>query len=150
MKATTLAGNFSKLAAPEMAGKTAGAGAAEWAEDGPGVAEWVVAEAWVAGEHRAAARANPTTRIAHIFSNRQRRRCGNRTAEIDVADDDDHKFVFYTDGRKVEKSKIPPIRTLRQWEEYRLVAEEKIRTATNTSVLMKSCKATNNCAKPSS
>jgi hypothetical protein len=38
MKATTLAENFSKRAAPEMAGKTAGAVEAEWAGDGP--VEW--------------------------------------------------------------------------------------------------------------
>jgi len=46
--------------------------------------------------------------------------------EINVADDDDHKFVFYTDGRKVEKSKDPAHQDFTaKWEEYRLVAEGK-------------------------
>jgi hypothetical protein len=71
MKATTLAGNFSKLAAPEMAGKTAGAGAAEWAGDGPGAAEWVVVEGWVEGEHMAEERAILTARRCTFLSNRR-------------------------------------------------------------------------------
>jgi hypothetical protein len=46
--------------------------------------------------------------------------------EIDVADDDDRKFAFYTDGRKLEKSKDPSHRDLdATWQEYRLVAEGK-------------------------
>ena len=46
--------------------------------------------------------------------------------EIDIADDDDRKFAFYTDGRKVEKSKDPTHQDLdAKWEEYRLVAEGK-------------------------
>ena len=46
--------------------------------------------------------------------------------EIDVSDDDDRKFAFYTDGRKVEKSKDPSHQDFdAKWEEYRLVAEGK-------------------------
>jgi hypothetical protein len=46
--------------------------------------------------------------------------------EIDVSDDDDRKFAFYTDGRKVEKSKDPTHQDFdAKWEEYRLVAEGK-------------------------
>lgn len=46
--------------------------------------------------------------------------------EIDVSDDDDRKFAFYTDGRKVEKSKDPSHQDFNaKWEEYRLVAEGK-------------------------
>ncbi len=46
--------------------------------------------------------------------------------EIDVSDDDDRKFAFYTDGRKVEKSKDPGHQDFdAKWEEYRLVAEGK-------------------------
>jgi hypothetical protein len=46
--------------------------------------------------------------------------------EIDVAADDDRKVAFYTDGRKVEKSKDPTHQDLdARWEEYRLVAEGK-------------------------
>jgi hypothetical protein len=46
--------------------------------------------------------------------------------EIDVSDDDDRKFAFYTDGRKVEKSKDPSHQGFdAKWEEYRLVAEGK-------------------------
>jgi hypothetical protein len=71
MKATTLAGNFSKRATPEMAGKTAGAVAAEWAGDGQVAAEWVVVEGWEEAEHRAAAKAMPTARRCTFFSNRR-------------------------------------------------------------------------------
>ena len=46
--------------------------------------------------------------------------------EIDVTDDDDRKFTFYTDSRKVEKSKDPSHQDFdAKWEEYRLVAEGK-------------------------
>jgi len=46
--------------------------------------------------------------------------------EIDIADDDDRKFAFYTDSRKVEKSKDPTHQDFdAKWEEYRLVAEGK-------------------------
>jgi hypothetical protein len=46
--------------------------------------------------------------------------------EIDFSDDDDRKFVFYTDGRKVEKSKDPGHQDFdAKWEQYRLVAEGK-------------------------
>ena len=46
--------------------------------------------------------------------------------EIDVADDSDRKFTFYTDNRKVEKSKDASHQELlAKWEEYRLVAEGK-------------------------
>lgn len=46
--------------------------------------------------------------------------------EIDVSDDDDRKFAFYTDSRKVEKSKDPTHQDFdAKWEEYRLVAEGK-------------------------
>lgn len=46
--------------------------------------------------------------------------------EIDVSDDDDRKFAFYTDNRKVEKSKDPTRQDLdAKWDEYRLVAEGK-------------------------
>lgn len=46
--------------------------------------------------------------------------------EIDVSDDDDRKFAFYTDGRKVEKSKDPSHQDFdANWQEYRLVAEGK-------------------------
>jgi hypothetical protein len=45
--------------------------------------------------------------------------------EIDVIDDD-RKFAFYTDGRKVEKSKDPNHQDFTaKWEEFRLVAEGK-------------------------
>src|SRR5262249_26251779 len=46
--------------------------------------------------------------------------------EIDLSDDDDRKFVFFTDGRKVEKSKDPNHQNFDgKWEEHRLVAEGK-------------------------
>jgi len=46
--------------------------------------------------------------------------------EIDVSDDDDRKFAFYTDGRKVEKSKDPSHQDFdAKWQEYRLVAAGK-------------------------
>ena len=46
--------------------------------------------------------------------------------EIDVTDDDVRKFAFYTDSRKVEKSKDPNHQDFdAKWEEYRLVAEGK-------------------------
>jgi hypothetical protein len=46
--------------------------------------------------------------------------------EIDVADDSDRKFAFYTDDRKVEKSKDASHQELNaKWQEYRLVAEGK-------------------------
>jgi hypothetical protein len=46
--------------------------------------------------------------------------------EIYVTDDTDRKFVLYTDGRKVEKSKDPTHQELdAKWQEYRLTAEGK-------------------------
>jgi hypothetical protein len=46
--------------------------------------------------------------------------------EINVADDSDRKFAFYTDNRKVEKSKDPSHQELTaKWDGYRLVAEGK-------------------------
>ena len=49
-----------------------------------------------------------------------------REPEIDVSDDDDRRFAFYTDGRKVEKPKDPTHQNFdAKWEEYRLVAEGK-------------------------
>jgi len=46
--------------------------------------------------------------------------------EIDVADDSDRQFAFYTDDRKVEKSKDASHQELNaKWQEYRLVAEGK-------------------------
>jgi hypothetical protein len=46
--------------------------------------------------------------------------------EIDVADDSDRKFAFYTDDRKVEKSKDASRQELTaKWDGYRLVAEGK-------------------------
>ncbi len=46
--------------------------------------------------------------------------------EIDVTDDDDRKFAFYTDNRKIEKSKDPNHQGfLAKWDEFRLVAEGK-------------------------
>jgi hypothetical protein len=46
--------------------------------------------------------------------------------EIDVTDDDDRKFTFYTDSRKVEKSKDSSHQDFdAKWEQYRLVAEGK-------------------------
>ena len=46
--------------------------------------------------------------------------------EIDVADDSDRKFAFYTDDRKVEKSKDASHQELTaKWDGYRLVAEGK-------------------------
>jgi hypothetical protein len=46
--------------------------------------------------------------------------------EIYVTDDTDRKFVLYTDGRKVEKSKDLAHQELdAKWQEYRLTAEGK-------------------------
>jgi hypothetical protein len=46
--------------------------------------------------------------------------------EIDVADDSHRKFAFYTDNRKVEKSKDASHQEfVAKWDEYRLVAEGK-------------------------
>ena len=46
--------------------------------------------------------------------------------EIDVTDDDDRKFAFYTDNRKIEKSKDPNHQGFSaKWDEFRLVAEGK-------------------------
>jgi hypothetical protein len=46
--------------------------------------------------------------------------------EIDVADDGDRRFTFYTDGRKIEKSKDSNHQEFAaRWDEYRLVAEGK-------------------------
>ena len=46
--------------------------------------------------------------------------------EIDVVDDDAHRFALFTDGRKVEKSKDANSQELSaRWEGYRLVAEGK-------------------------
>ena len=46
--------------------------------------------------------------------------------EIDVVDDDAHRFALFTDGRKVEKSKDANSQELSaRWEDYRLVAEGK-------------------------
>jgi hypothetical protein len=46
--------------------------------------------------------------------------------EIDVVGDDAHRFVLFSDGRKVEKSKDANNQEFTaKWEEYRLVAEGK-------------------------
>jgi len=46
--------------------------------------------------------------------------------EIDVTDDDYRKLAFYTDGRKVGKSKDASHQEFdAKWDEYRLVAEGK-------------------------
>lgn len=46
--------------------------------------------------------------------------------EIDLADDSGRKFIFYTDGRKIEKSKDPNHQEFTaKWDGYRLVAEGK-------------------------
>jgi hypothetical protein len=46
--------------------------------------------------------------------------------ETDVADDADRKFILYTDGRKIEKSKDPNHQEFSaKWEEFRLTAEGK-------------------------
>ena len=46
--------------------------------------------------------------------------------EIDVADDSDRRFAFYTDDRKLEKTKDPGHQELNaRWQDYRLVAEGK-------------------------
>lgn len=46
--------------------------------------------------------------------------------EIDVAADGDRRFAFYTDNRKVEKSKDASRQEFAaKWDEYRLVAEGK-------------------------
>jgi hypothetical protein len=61
----------------------------------------------------------------HIFLEpAQRLDIAQKEPEIDVADDADRKFAFYTDGRKAEKSKDPRHQDFTaKWEEYRLVAE---------------------------
>ncbi|HUI75436.1 MAG TPA: hypothetical protein VLX32_10840 [Candidatus Acidoferrum sp.] len=49
-----------------------------------------------------------------------------KDGEIDVNDDQNRKSEFYTDGRKIEKSKDPDNQPFAaKWEDYRLVAEEK-------------------------
>ena len=46
--------------------------------------------------------------------------------EIDVADDSGRRFAFYTDNRKVEKSKDASHQEfVAKWDEYRLLAEGK-------------------------
>jgi len=46
--------------------------------------------------------------------------------EVDVTDDRDRKFAFYTDNRKIEKSKDPNHQEFTaKWDEWRLVAEGK-------------------------
>ena len=46
--------------------------------------------------------------------------------EIDVAADGDRRFAFYTDNRKVEKSKDASQQEFAaKWDEYRLLAEGK-------------------------
>ena len=46
--------------------------------------------------------------------------------EIDVTDDEDRKYILYTDNRKVEKSKDASHQELTaKWDEYRLTAEGK-------------------------
>jgi len=63
----------------------------------------------------------------HLFLEPSRRlTVSQKGPEIDLSDDDDRKFVFFTDGRKVEKSKDPNHQDFDgKWEEYRLVAEGK-------------------------
>lgn len=63
----------------------------------------------------------------HIFLEPSRElTISQKEPEIDVVDDDAHKFALFTDGRKVEKSKDPNNQDFTaKWEEYRLVAEGK-------------------------
>lgn len=47
-------------------------------------------------------------------------------AEIDLSDDQNRKWIFYTDGRKLQKPKDDqPVELAAHWEQDRLVAEEK-------------------------
>ena len=63
----------------------------------------------------------------HIFVEpAQQLTIAQKEPEIDVADDSDRKFAFYTDDRKLEKSKDPSHQELNaKWQDYRLVAEGK-------------------------
>lgn len=61
----------------------------------------------------------------HIFlAPAQQLTITQKEPEIDVADDSDRKLAFYTDNRKIEKSKDPNHQEFTaKWDEYRLVAE---------------------------
>jgi hypothetical protein len=49
-----------------------------------------------------------------------------KDAEVDLTDDQNRKHVFYTDGRKLQKSKGDNYQEMAaRWEESRLVCEEK-------------------------
>jgi hypothetical protein len=49
-----------------------------------------------------------------------------KDAEIDLTDDSSRKRVFYTDGRKLEKSNDVSVQEVAaHWDEYRLVSEEE-------------------------
>lgn len=49
-----------------------------------------------------------------------------KDAEIDVTDDRGHKQVFYTDGRKLQKSKdTAQLESTAKWDDNRLVSEDK-------------------------
>jgi hypothetical protein len=63
----------------------------------------------------------------HIFLEPPRElTISQKEPEIDVVDDDAHKFALFTDGRKVEKSKDANNQEFTaKWEDYRLVAEGK-------------------------
>ena len=49
-----------------------------------------------------------------------------KESEVDVTDNHEHRLVFYTDGRKIQKSKDNTSEELAaKWDDNRLVAEEK-------------------------
>jgi hypothetical protein len=46
--------------------------------------------------------------------------------EVEMIDDRDHRHIFYTDGRKVEKQKDPSLEEVSaRWDDKRLVTDEK-------------------------
>lgn len=50
----------------------------------------------------------------------------SRDPEVDLTDDQNHKKIFYTDGRKLQKSKDANVQEISaKWEGLRLVTDEK-------------------------
>jgi len=69
-------------------------------------------------------------------------------AAIVMADDLERHRTFYTDGRKVKKSKDENNQEFdATWQEYRMTADFKGRMGTRSSGVLKCSKGTSSCAR---
>jgi len=87
---------------------------------------WPGAHGGYGGRGTDGERDSERTKMELFLQPAQQLSVSQKDPEIDVADDGDHKLSFYTDNRKIEKSKDPYHQEFSaKWDEFRLVAEGK-------------------------